>query len=340
MKKLLRLIYLILLGTATISSSQAQPSLTSANYLAVLGEHFKLKMANYLPPGNAGANQTWNFSALTTSSNTTLDYLSRSAAPYPANVPAATLVSKSSAGEYQYAQTTTSALKIHGAYVAAQNMFITYSNSMDIAFPKNYNSTSTDTYKASYTTNGLNFIRSGTATFTYDGYGTVITPAGTFTNVVRLKTTDVVRDSASLAPGFPYIINITIETYDYIKPGVHHPIARMTKLTSGTNIQYRGLYLDYAALGEEEELAKELELNLFPNPATSVATLQYKLKTPAEVKISLVNMIGEEVLVLKQGNVPAESQKQEIPVGDLPKGVYFVRLNIGNEVFTKRLLVQ
>ncbi len=339
-KKLLSLFTLFMAAGAALNL-QAQTPLTAANFSPQLGEHFNLKMATYMPPGNAGANQTWNFSGMVTSSNTTSDYVSRAAAPFPANVPAANLVSKSATNEYEYIETTPTAIRTHGAYSAAQNMFITYSNPLDINLPINYNGVNTDAYKATFSTNGLNFTRIGTATISYDGYGTVITPAGTFSNILRLKIMDVLRDSANFGGTFPYVINTTIETYDYILTGTHIPLLRLVKMTSGTTVQSGAIYLDASSIsGQAEELAQEMKLNVYPNPASEAATIQFKLKAAAKVKVSLLNIVGQEVLNLQEELVTAENQTQTLPVGNLPKGVYFVKISIGDKVATKRLVLE
>src|SRR5688572_22728029 len=197
MKKLLLSLSIMVFAFGFNPDAKAQPTLTAANFGPVLGDHFSSKMGNYMQPGNSGANQTWNFSGLAATATMTTDYVSRAAAPFQSNVPAATLASKSSGNDYEYITTTPTGIKTYGAYSAAQNVFVTYSDPIEIALPKTYNSSSTDTYKATYTANTMNFLRKGSMTITYDGYGTVITPAGTYNNVIRLKMMDVVRDSTN-----------------------------------------------------------------------------------------------------------------------------------------------
>ena len=170
MKKRLPSFLLTLLVAGATFQAQAQTSITAVDYTPQTGDHFKLKMANYVAPGNGGANQTWNFGSMLATANATNDYVTRAAAPFPTSVPAATIVSKTSQNEYQYLETLPNMIRTHAAYSGAQNLMITYSNPVDISFPMNYNVPTADAYQATFTTGGMNFIRKGTMTITYDGY--------------------------------------------------------------------------------------------------------------------------------------------------------------------------
>lgn len=78
--------------------------------------------------------------------------------------------------------------------------------------------------------------------------------------------------------------------------------------------------------------------NLSPNPATHQATLNFTLTQPATVQLSVVNMNGQQLL--EQNIERAAGTWQTVfDVEQLPAGVYFVRMNLGNQVLTKRMVV-
>ncbi|HSI91090.1 MAG TPA: hypothetical protein VK927_08235, partial [Adhaeribacter sp.] len=314
MNKNLRSFIFVLLALGASFSIQAQPTLTLADYAPVIGEQFTAYTGNYLPQGNAGPNQTWNFSNFASNATLVTDYVSRQNAPYPTQFPAANMAGKTSVNDVTFFEVASSALRSHGVYINSQSSLTSFSNPIDFPFPYSFNTTYTDTYEGTYFASGYNFTRFGTITYTYDAYGTVITPAGTFQNVVRLKSIDIVRDSTSLGGVVPYQINAMVETYSYIVPGIHHPIAQMVTLTSGTVTKTYGLYLDAVPLGRDKDLASVVDLKVFPNPATSASTLQFKLKAPGQVKLTLVNLAGQEIAMLEHSFFSSDSQSIEIPV--------------------------
>ena len=153
---------------------------------------------------------------------------------------------------------------------------------------------------------------------------------------------DVVKDSANMGGGFPYVLNTVLETYDFILPGVRYPIARVLQATVNGTTQTRGMYLDVTALGKPEELAHVMGMEVYPNPASNgiQVTLNYKLQNTADLNITLVNMLGQEIAVLKNGNTSSGKQTQVIPVTNLAKGLYFVKLTTNGQVALKRLVIQ
>lgn len=78
---------------------------------------------------------------------------------------------------------------------------------------------------------------------------------------------------------------------------------------------------------------QSLEWNVYPNPANDWVDLNWKSTVPME-KIELVDMTGRMV---NQWTVQ-EQVKQSLNLGDLPKGVYWIRLISGKQVWNKQLV--
>lgn len=87
-----------------------------------------------------------------------------------------------------------------------------------------------------------------------------------------------------------------------------------------------------------ENNATSFGTRLFPNPAADAATLAVELQTAAELRIELVNLSGQQLYsftaVQAQGTA-----NYSLPVADMAAGVYFVRINAGNETAVQRLIV-
>jgi hypothetical protein len=76
----------------------------------------------------------------------------------------------------------------------------------------------------------------------------------------------------------------------------------------------------------------------FPNPARSRTTVRYAAPEGAEVTLRLYDVLGRVVQTMARG---AEAGRAEKPldVSRLPSGTYFLRMQTGSEVITRRLTV-
>ena len=88
----------------------------------------------------------------------------------------------------------------------------------------------------------------------------------------------------------------------------------------------------------------ELQGN-YPNPFNSETTIRYALARDARVKLSIYNVRGQRVQTLVDG-VQSAGYKSLIWSGkdakgnELSSGIYFLRLNIGGQKFTSKLILQ
>jgi len=100
------------------------------------------------------------------------------------------------------------------------------------------------------------------------------------------------------------------------------------------------------ANGTENQLA-EVEvsskgLSILPNPFEDQLTLVYDLAKPGRVEASLFNLQGQKVAVLIPDGIHAVGHfKQRIALGkQLPDGIYFVRMQVEDRVYTRKLVHQ
>lgn len=81
----------------------------------------------------------------------------------------------------------------------------------------------------------------------------------------------------------------------------------------------------------------EEENNLFsilayPSPVIDFLTLSINLENSATVQISVVNILGEEVVKISNFSVASGKTQQKIDFSTLTGGVYFVRVQYGDQV--------
>ncbi len=80
--------------------------------------------------------------------------------------------------------------------------------------------------------------------------------------------------------------------------------------------------------------------NIYPNPFSHKATIEYVLRTASDLKIMVVNSLGKVVKVLENSSMKdAGIHTYDINGNDLEEGVYFVVFQQNNTQFTKKLVL-
>lgn len=91
---------------------------------------------------------------------------------------------------------------------------------------------------------------------------------------------------------------------------------------------------------EEETLGPDLgiELSVYPNPSNGIFSLNIKSEnlTPETLKVKVSNIVGQTV-ALKDVDTNVETQ---FDLSTLPKGFYFVRVQVGKQEMVKRLVIR
>lgn len=81
------------------------------------------------------------------------------------------------------------------------------------------------------------------------------------------------------------------------------------------------------------------KINLFPNPAKDVLFIRFNLNEISNVAIDLCNVLGQTVKHIET-NIATKDEKQiSVPLNEMSKGVYFVKLKIKDIVYTKKIVI-
>jgi hypothetical protein len=91
---------------------------------------------------------------------------------------------------------------------------------------------------------------------------------------------------------------------------------------------------------DENTAANTIGIRTFPNPAKNQLTLTYTLTHETTVAIRLLNVLGKEALVKKEGSQPAGMHLAELNLTSLQAGMYYVEVQYGNEVAVSQLLIE
>ncbi len=87
------------------------------------------------------------------------------------------------------------------------------------------------------------------------------------------------------------------------------------------------------------DMTAESKFTLYPNPATKTTSLDFELTQNSDVKVSVLNISGQEVATTNAGNLFAGKNTVDVDVSALSKGVYYVQLVTEFGTFTKPLTV-
>jgi len=311
----------------------AQPTLTNANTSPQVGESFMYHLIDYTvgSEGASGANVTWDFSGLIGTDTLIVNWVDPSTTPYAASFSSLNICYEFG-GIYDYYVSSSSDYSRQGGVQGG--IVLAYSDpEKQIEYPCTFNSTFIDSFAVTFF-NGVTFDRTGTITVTADAYGTVILPYGTFNDVLRLKAVEDYRDDFI---GGPYLYNT--EVYLWYKPGIHYPILSFTSFVSTIGSTTYGSYLDQSSVGINKTFAPEFNFNIYPNPANTFTNINYSIIKPAYVKISLNNLLGQEIKVLVNEKQPTGNYKEIVNLENLSKGVYLFRLEIDGNIEIKKVTI-
>jgi glucose/arabinose dehydrogenase len=105
-------------------------------------------------------------------------------------------------------------------------------------------------------------------------------------------------------------------------------------------IDFNGQY-DYSDVIEVEvngPLTFSLQQN-YPNPFNPSTLIKYSVTENGLVKLSVYNLIGEEISILVNKEVDAGFYEVSFDADNLPSGTYFYRLQAGNTVQLKKMIL-
>ncbi len=332
-------LFLLLIGYVFASMlSFAQPILTGANSNLVVGDINTISLYDWVAPGNSGANQAWDFSSITThtTNNNIMTYTITS-------IPSSISSQYSNANiflDYTYGgniyNTNSTVFQSYGSYDAtSSNNNLIYQDPMDILrYPFTYGNSFTDSYNGSQ---GSKFSKA-TATVTVDGYGTLSLPMGTFSNVLRVYTHTVGKDSTSSSNQVLFVR----DEYRWYLPGNHYPILQNTIGNYGASNYKDLIMLNNISVGISEIRSVIQSFNVYPNPNSgAILNLDLNFKKNSEYTIVITDNIGRELLSVCSDKGFEGYNFKTIDVSDLESGIYNFGIRLENgSLANKKITIQ
>lgn len=319
MKKIYVLSLFIVLGIALNAQTLTEP-----NHSPASGEQFSNVQCDStgVTPGSSGTGINWNFSSVmahTAIVNNFTAMPTSTVNPYP--VPGITVAS--SINNISYYTTSSSFFKYWGGNITAgpvSGNLIYSSPAISATYPMSLNSTTSSVTGGTINVSSplsLNGTFIGNSGVIADATGTVVLPFGTFTNVIRVVSTQTIEFTTALANG-----TVTQMNYDYYSTTVKPSL--FTISTSTLNVPAFGApstqtivtRLIPSTVGVRENYQLISDLSVYPNPAITQLNFNTENKTAKHVFIYDVSGKLIESKLFTDG-------KLTLNVSDYANGMYF-----------------
>jgi len=340
-------------ASATITSI-ATPTVGSTSHM--ISDTTYADIGGIVVSAGTATAQTWNYSSsFSVTADTYPDstaFVAPGSNPGASSFPSATLAANQGGG-WAYFTTGTSGMSLQGVYISQMGVSaaLTYTPSVpEFPTPFTYSNSasSISTATASATYGGvfpISIVSHQHQTITADAFGTVITPAGTYSNTVRYKIKNIESDSVtSTTLGTLYSsIDSTIQYSWYQNTSTKALVMSVTLSASNDSVR-KAQYLQGASTAGINTIKQTLlSTNLYPNPASGVSYLSYENLSSANVSASIYDVTGRQVATLINNQQQAAGKQMvSIDVNNLqlPQGLYMVQLTVNGAMKTLKLNAQ
>lgn len=282
---------------AASSIGYAQPVINASNVTFNLESEAFFAETDGFDPGPPGANRTWDFSELELTPIGGNETILPAGTPFISTFPTSNFCNATtgeSAGGFTYFRYDTQKMELLGDAYTGIGIFSFGANAKTyIEFPYTYNRVISDTY----TQDNISF------TATYDGYGTLVLPFGTYQNVVRQKIEEMGQTN-----------------YIWFHADPFFPIAQTTEGGIGVMRNAAVLANDRFALDGFE---------MYPNPTSDY--LNIRMKSPGSIDIYDVS--GK--LVISQNSARTDASVDLRPCAT---GIYFVKISANNQTSVQKII--
>lgn len=292
--------------------------------------------------GPGGSNVTWNF-ANPGFSGTQWTYTAMTAAstPMAADFPGATMALYAELDQdfilhafFSFAGGFTD----HGEHVSDGMSGISSVNTDPMTVfttPLTAASSGSDTYGSTEDFVGFPATLTGTHNWTVDGYGTLILPNATYTDVLRIHAQQV--ETLTVDLGAPLELVTSREEWWWVKNGIPLPLLIFSLETDdfGTEIGATAAMVSFNGATGIGDLT-ELPMRVYPNPARDMVTME--LEASGTVQYRVLDALGREVL---QGSMAAGGTlRHNIDVAALNAGLYQLEVRSMQGIATARLIIE
>ena len=350
----LRIVFTIIYLIIFVTTANSQISISSSDILALKGT----SRAAYSPaeegdtvlitPG--GINQTWDYRNLNTDRfiSALLEYLDPSGgfradlfteANFRQRISAAT--EEGSFFMDTYMNVSSNILRSLGsASDIAGFSFIEKEDDDSAPLPLTYGTNWISVTNDTSDQIGFKTITNDSTWNNVDAYGILRLPMGDIECLrLRAKSKEITESSFNGSPLGPPDTTIQVSYIWFSKNHLHTFIVDIFE----NNLGEVSMSLAGTATSIEEYIGLipqeyRLEQN-YPNPFNPTTAISYSLKNPGNVSLKVIDVLGREVATLIDERKNNGTYLIQFDGSNLPSGVYFYRIEAGNFVETKKMLL-
>jgi len=328
----------------------AQPTLTT---FYGVGTSFEQRMISAAAAGtidaiSSGAAATWNYPNLTQTEVIEINCVAPAGQPGASNFPGSDFAASIDGGSGEvstsYFNVSGSAASLNGVYFASADGSISmeYNPALDfVQLPFTFNSTFTQSINALLTADIgtiLLIYREGTQTVLCDGYGTLVTPAGTFNDVLRIKTTQSFQDSLNFM-GLVQIEQNEVVTINWISPALNGmSLLHRTESTLNGQTTVNGFWVDPGSVGINK-FSTSAVLSVYPNPSSGNITVNMDGFANENVSVDIYSVTGQLVGNLYKGAATSQNINLNVKSDNISAGSYILKVTSANHIASKPLLI-
>lgn len=284
-----------------------------------------------LSTGDTGPNAVWDYSLLTTLFGGQITVIDPAQAPAGNEFPTASAAMNMGDTIFTYILANADGIHYLGSQFTTGTFpsLLIYSDSRTfLKFPFTYDDTYFDTYKGITTTSVAEIRVSAASEMFADAYGTLTTPAGTFSNVLRTITVDAEIDSVFVGGVFMKAFEVLRSQYSWFAENSKSPLLSIEILD---NTYYGSVdtvaYYSSGGTGISNLSDKPLsQLSVFPNPADDHVMVEFNLSANMEANISIVSQVGQVVISHTASQQTNGMLSERIDISTLPSGIYFANV--------------
>ncbi len=296
---------------------------------------------------STGANSTWNFANIIVENETNNTFMNPAGKPGMSNFPQANLcqsvTSMGGTTGYTYLKATSNSFAIDGVYIsqAGSETVSQFTPDMDLfRFPFTFNSSFTQPIGGTTTTSvggtSYTYFREGSQTVICDGYGTLTTPLGTFTNVLRIKTIQIYSDSINFG-GTPQVYEYESTIYNWVSAqSKGASLLSQTTFSVDGNETVSGTVSSVPTVGIEN-ISDQLDFNVYPNPAKDQLFIQLPASTTENLSAEIFSITGQLIRKINISN--QQSMLINFHLDGIESGSYVLRLSDKNSSGMRRFIV-
>ncbi len=111
-------------------------------------------------------------------------------------------------------------------------------------------------------------------------------------------------------------------------------------ITGGEFGDYSRRAFGVGELSATNDLFQNIDIQLFPNPATDFLNIELEVPNAAEVSGQIFNSIGQLQQTMVGQTASLVGNEWHLLLSDWPEGIYFLRMNLSGKVVTRTFLVK